>query len=357
LNNGLGLIQNSSTSIKNCWIHNNGTDESPYYGAGMWLDRPVETPLLRNNTIYDNHTYGIQVSELGADPNILNCIIYANDSNDLDRENEDFEKVNYSCLQNSHAGSGNITGDPNFMNPGDPNDLHIAGDSPCRDAGDTNGSYVGETDIDGEDRVKYGRVDMGADEYYWSSADFNEDGLVNFIGYAVLGAAWGTDANDANYNEVCDLEDNNNIDFKDVELFCEDWLWETAWGDSWIMSMGMSGGCFGAESMMVESAFGLEIAKTGPIGSNDDLMLSSAIESLAARPERLRGKSDKFYAVNAFNTVSALRARADAEKKVKEVDFEAILKWLAEIWLDPEVRKTIDEEMWKNFVASVNQFE
>jgi len=353
---GLWLIQNSSTSIKNCWMHNNGTDESPNYGAGIWFDRPVETPLVRNNTIYDNHTYGIQISEVGADPNIINCIIYANDSNDLHRENEDLEKVNYSCLQNVWTGMGNITGDPGFMTiVADANDLHLDGTSQCRDAGDPNGSYVGETDIDGEDRVKYERVDMGADEYYWSSADFDANGLVNFIDYAVLGAAWGTDVNDANYNEACDLADNNSIDFKDFELFCEDWLWQAGWVDSWIESMDRMGGCFGAESMMVESAIGLEIATTGPIGRKDDLMLSSAIESLVARPERLRGKSDKFYAVNAFNTVSALRARAAAEKEVKEVDVGALLKWLAEIWLDPEVREVIDAEDWLKLYESLEK--
>lgn len=38
-----------------------------------------------------------------------------------------------------------------------------------------------ETDIDGESRIYYGRVDIGGDEYHWSPADFDEDGTVNLI--------------------------------------------------------------------------------------------------------------------------------------------------------------------------------
>ncbi len=353
---GLELSQNSSTAITNCWIHNNGT-------AGIYFDRAVETPEVRNNTIYGNYTYGIEVSELGADPNILNCIIYANDSNDLHRENEDFEKVNYCCLQNVRAGAGNITGDPGFMNiVTDPNDLHLDETSQCKDAGDLNGDYGDETDIDGEERIRYERVDMGADEYYWSDADFDEDGIVNFIDYAIFAAAWRSEPNDVNYNAVCDLQDNNNIDFNDLVLFCDDWLWKKAWGEGSMMYMGGGDEGFVVEGMIFESAFGieavgLESAEAVPTGRKDDLMLSSAIESLAARPERLTAKSEKFYAVNAFNTVSALRKMEEPKKEIEEVDVKKLLDWLAEIWLDPKVRKSVDAEDWLKLYQSLKEQE
>jgi hypothetical protein len=38
-----------------------------------------------------------------------------------------------------------------------------------------------------------------------------------------------------------------------------------------------------------------------------------------------------------------------------ELSFEELLKWLAEIWLDPEVRKVIDEDAWLKFVESLRQ--
>jgi hypothetical protein len=151
-------------------------------------------------------------------------------------------------LQNAHAGSGNITGDPGFMNIDvDADDLHLDETSQCKDAGDPNGSYGDETDIDGESRIKYGRVDIGADEYYWSSADIDEDGFVNFIDYTTFASAWQADSGDGNYDENCDLEDNNSIDFNDLALFCEDWLWQAAWPDKQILlSTGFDSGIPGS---------------------------------------------------------------------------------------------------------------
>jgi subtilisin family serine protease len=43
-------------------------------------------------------------------------------------------------------------------------DCHLKVESPCRNAGDPNGDYSGQIDIDGESRVLYSRVDIGADE-------------------------------------------------------------------------------------------------------------------------------------------------------------------------------------------------
>jgi len=44
-------------------------------------------------------------------------------------------------------------------------DYHLHADSPCINRGDPSGQYVGQTDTDGDPRVVYGRVDIGADEY------------------------------------------------------------------------------------------------------------------------------------------------------------------------------------------------
>ena len=38
-----------------------------------------------------------------------------------------------------------------------------------------------------------------------------------------------------------------------------------------------------------------------------------------------------------------------------ELSFEELLKWLAEIWLDPEVQKLIDEDAWLKFLESLRQ--
>jgi hypothetical protein len=60
-------------------------------------------------------------------------------------------------------GAGNIKVDPKYVDRGSDN-FHLQIDSPCIDAGDPNGDYAGETDIDGEPRVMDDCVDMGADE-------------------------------------------------------------------------------------------------------------------------------------------------------------------------------------------------
>jgi parallel beta-helix repeat protein len=347
---GIYITQNSQTNIKNCWIHNNGNGSND---SGIYLDRPVESPLVRNNTIYDNYKYGIYMSENGGDPNIINCIIYANGTNDLYRVNDTFDTVNYCNLQNLHDGTGNITGDPGFKNPSDPNDLHISETSQCKDAGDPNGSYD-ESDIDGENRIYYGRVDIGADEYYWSPADFDEDGDVDLIDYATLANAWMTDLGNQDYNEDCDLEDNNSIDVNDLALFCEDWLWEKAWDEGWMMAMGGSGRMFSLESMsLMESNLSVEsYEKIASKKSSDALILSTA-DSLRKRPERLLLKSQKFYDITPDKTISA-KQRELAALKTK-VDIKEILQWLDGIWLSGDLGEDMTYEQYLEFREAIKE--
>jgi hypothetical protein len=66
-------------------------------------------------------------------------------------------------------------------------------------------------------------MDIVADEY--NAADLDGDGEVNFLDYAVLALAWKTDLADGNYNDICDLFDDDFIDYKDLGLFAENWLW------------------------------------------------------------------------------------------------------------------------------------
>jgi hypothetical protein len=106
-------------------------------------------------------------------------------------------------------------------------DYHIDPSSPCVDAGNPKTSTAPyETDIDGEARVMNGNhdansvVDIGADESYWSLADYNRDEIVNFLDYAGLAGAWQTD--DPNIS----LDDDNDVDIYDLALFCDDWLWQ-----------------------------------------------------------------------------------------------------------------------------------
>jgi len=144
----------SAAEIKNNWIYDNGD-------TGI-LCIFSDNTVIRNNTVANNTSYGIRVTR-GAAPEISNCILW-------DNGDELYNcTATYSCIKScSDAdGEGNICGDgndPNFFDA-DANDFHLNPDSPCIDAGDPNGDYSGQSDIDGEPRIMRGRVDMGADEF------------------------------------------------------------------------------------------------------------------------------------------------------------------------------------------------
>jgi len=177
-------------------------------------------------------------------------------------------------------------------------DYHLGPDSPCIDAGDPNFDYdPNETDIDGEPRVVNGRVDMGADEYYESHADFNYDDIVNFIDYALFAYAWQTD------NPDFSLDDDNDVDMNDLALFAKDWLWQAGW------------------------------AKTFAAGRSQTMS-------------------------QGFLLMEALYQSAPAEQttEIKPLDIEYIIKWLEEIWLiDEELRKIVSEEQWLKFMESIKE--
>jgi hypothetical protein len=313
---GVTLDNNHATTIKNNWIHNNGTKHQEE-AAGIWFGNQVSVPLVRNNTIYANYTHGIEASQQGADPNILNCIIYSNGSGDFWKENGTFNTVNYCCLQNTHSGTGNITGDPLFYDdPNDPNNFHLSSTSPCIDKGNPYADYSDETDIDGEDRVVDGDsngtqiVDMGADEFYWSPADFNGDEIVNFFDYARFANAWQSHPGDPNWNPDCDIgiPDNNHIDYNDLSLFCKDWLWKAGWDKpAGFMMMGRSAG---------------ETETVAFTASEISLQSISAEQQI---------------------------------EKVAPLKIEQLIKWLEQVWLEEETHKLIDEDLWLKFMESLKK--
>jgi hypothetical protein len=307
-NCGIYLQNMSSATIKNSLIHNNAGD----YGYGIFLTGQSAQLLVRNNTIVHNPLYGIYSDSI-VEPNIVNCILYYNGTQ-IGSNRGPLQNVRYSCVQGGYNGTGNISDDPNFMNPGDPNDLHIDVNSHCIGAGDPNSNYSGETDIDGEGRVKYGRVDMGADEYYWSPADFNDDSIVNFIDYAIFAKAWWNQPGDPNWNPKCDIgiPDNNYIDYADLAAFCEDWLWQAGWTKTLTC---------GASQSMIQ-------AMTAALASQE-AAAEAAYKSVLAEQQQL--------------------------EKAEPLKTEQVMEWLEQIWLDPEVRKAIDEDAWLKFIESLKE--
>jgi hypothetical protein len=215
----------SEVEIKNNWIYKHRTDS---YGYGISINGAVPAVIIRNNTIVKNADYGIY-SYYNDDVNITSCIVLDNDDGQLG---------------NCSAAYSWTSGNPYFFNP-DANNYHLSPNSPCIDTGNPNFTDYNETDIDGEPRIIDGDsnnteiVDMGADEFYWSPADFDQNEIVNFLDYALFANGWQTE--DANYS----LDGNNDVDNNDLDLFCEDWLWQPAWTDAEplkMMGCGIDGG-------------------------------------------------------------------------------------------------------------------
>jgi len=174
-------------------------------------------------------------------------------------------------------------------------------------------AYIGYAQVGNDyfigyiDDVRIYNYVLDADEIwelsYISPADFDKDEFVNFIDYAMFANAWQSSTGQPYYNDIFDLADNNSIDYNDLALFCKDWLWVASWTQS-------------MESMMMGLGMGQSVSFT---------------EGVYTSPPVEQKQSEQ----------------------INQLDIEEMLKWLAEVWLDPEVQEAIDEAEWLKFIESL----
>jgi hypothetical protein len=212
---GILLLFGASATVRNNWICDN--DE----GIRLFLTSSVAT--MRNNTIVHNINAGIYLDS-GTAPAISNCIIW--DCND------DLYgcTATYSCIQDGDAGTGNINSDPCFVDDAN-GDYHLDANSLCKDAGDPNGDYSGETDIDGQLRAMGDCneiVDMGADEVFypncWNCAsqcygDTDCDGDVDIVDWPALRDSFGYSYPHPYYNPCADFDREGTVSLADFQTF------------------------------------------------------------------------------------------------------------------------------------------
>ncbi len=137
-NNSFGIYAEDNTpSIKHSVIWNST--------KGLQIKNPVESPVLYNNTIGLNKDFGLYFSDnhnSSGDPNFLDypdmdsCIVWYNDEQILGFNPDSY--ASNCCIQDCNEVNDNYNFEPGFAyttepnNIPDPNNYHLAYDSPCK---------------------------------------------------------------------------------------------------------------------------------------------------------------------------------------------------------------------------------
>jgi len=162
---GVACEDGSSPQLTNCMISGNAASS----GGGLCCYHG--SPALTNCTITQNAGYGVYLCH-DAHPVLSNCILWGNPVGsiyDISPSDPDTTaELTYCDVEGGWEGEGNIDADP-LLTP----DGHLQAESPCRNAGDPDGDYADQTDMDGEPRLVGGRADIGVDEFL----DTDDDAL------------------------------------------------------------------------------------------------------------------------------------------------------------------------------------
>ena len=172
-------------TLNNCTLTGNSTEGFGMALGGSCFGGGAEECMLNNCTLTDNSATtfgggadsstlnnctltGNSASDGGGafDCTLNNCIVYFNTAtNGANYYQDQYGGVlNYCCTMPMPTnGVGNITNAPLFVDYVSGN-LRLQSNSPCINSGN-NASVVGSTDLDGNPRIVFGTVDIGAYEY------------------------------------------------------------------------------------------------------------------------------------------------------------------------------------------------
>ncbi len=154
--------------LENCLITNNSAPNAPVGGGGVYCDWGtfygsqgifITGCTIANNTAlnWGGTNYVINGGEF------RNCIIWGNTDQYGNISNYNGSSFVNCCTSPLPAGIGNISSNPNFINPTS-NNFRLSGGSPCINTG--NNVYNNQTvDLDGNPRIMENTIDIGCYEY------------------------------------------------------------------------------------------------------------------------------------------------------------------------------------------------
>ncbi len=209
----------SSPMVSNCVFTDN---TATTYGGAISGDF-ASNPAITNCTIaFNSAQIGAGVNNfniLGA-PTLTNCVVWGNTPDQVTDSVPSFSTVRYSNIQGgwSGRGEGNMDLPPLFVNAAAGN-VHLTAASPCINSGDNTAVPADGLDVDGEQRIGDGTVDLGADEFHGPCpGDLDGDGAIGPPDLARLLADWG-----AAMQSPADLSGNGTVDSADVAILLQNW--------------------------------------------------------------------------------------------------------------------------------------
>jgi len=182
------IVGNTAQEGGGVWCHNNDAiikgnvimENTAVHGGGIWC-QTGSSPNIEENTIIKNIAEsGGGICCITSSPIITNSILSSNEAPKGpeicigDHVYSATVTISYSDVKGGQGsvyiapgstlnwGAGMIDADPLFVDAGD---FHLTWNSPCKDIGD-NSAALDLLDIEGDPRIAYGTVDMGADEFY-----------------------------------------------------------------------------------------------------------------------------------------------------------------------------------------------
>ena len=213
---GLYILNEALITVKNCTFTNNAANCANGKGGGIYSGGATTLPT-----------------------EIANCIFKDNSKQAIydDYSSSMFSDISYCVFYNNPDGDYSTAIDPGIVYPGDMwsycsvidplfvGDYHLKSFSPCINAGDLSGSYGGQQDIDNEMRIRYGRIDIGADEVFSIAGDVEPDEDIDISDLAAFTSEWLNSCSQPGWCNNCDINQSTTVDIVDFSYFACHWLY------------------------------------------------------------------------------------------------------------------------------------